>query len=267
MFGLRRRLRSALDTLHHRRTLLGLSVLSTKERVGVAYTPQIDMCHEETLLLYTLTRGLRPLRILEIGAFRGGSGMIFANALEDVGGPGRIVGLDPAPQFEPDHRFHGRYELVRGSSPDDVPKAVERLGGSVDLALIDGLHTHDAVASDLRAVFPFMNDDSHILHHDAFHYGISQAADEFCREHPKDVFDAGLLTRTPTLGADPWVAYGGLRLLRIKPFGSKQQIERGYRDNARATPKLDDDIINHDGWYCANFTPCARCRAEAERRG
>jgi predicted O-methyltransferase YrrM len=270
---MKRRIRATVDgagaivrEIQRRRVVAGLGDLGSQERVGVAYAREIDMWHSETLVLYALTRALKPRRVLEIGAFRGGSGLIFSNALEDAG-DGRIVGIDPAPQFEPDDRYHGRYTLVRGTSPDAVEEAVQLLGGSVDLALIDGMHTYSAVRSDLEAVLPHMAVDSYILHHDAFHYGINRAAEEFSAAHPDVVSDCGVVSRTATLDADPWVAYAGLRLLRVNPQRGVEHIRNAYESAGKPVPRLDDTLSDHDRWSCGHLGPCARCREEAKAGG
>jgi cephalosporin hydroxylase len=78
----------------------------------------------------------------------------------------------------------GRYELLRGYSPGAVPEAVAKLGGPIDLAIIDAMHTHDHSLADFRGVAPHLAPGSHVLLHDTFHQGIDRAVAEVLAEHP-----------------------------------------------------------------------------------
>jgi hypothetical protein len=98
------------------------------------------------------------------------------------------------------------------------------------------------------------------LHHDAYHYGINRAAEEFVREHSPAVVDCGIVSRTATLDADPWIAYAGLRLIRVNPTSGVDHIRAAYTETGRAVPDLDPSVAEHDAWGCANVSPCERCR-------
>lgn len=60
----------------------------------------------------------------------------------------------------------GGGEVMRATSPQDVPAAVERLGGSISVAFIDGLHTVEQQALDFAAIQPFLAADHLVLFHD-----------------------------------------------------------------------------------------------------
>jgi hypothetical protein len=51
-------------------------------------------------------------------------------------------------------------------SPQDLPAVVEKLGGSISLAFIDGLHTIEQQALDFAAIQPFLAADHIVLFHD-----------------------------------------------------------------------------------------------------
>ena len=145
----------------------------TSERLGVIYTEPSDMCVPDRVMLYALVRGLRPERVLEIGVRWGGGARIISAALEDSGGLGQAVGIDPEPmalRARPQELF-GRYDVLRGYSPEAIPEAVAKLGGLVDLAIIDAMHTHNHVSADFNGVAPYIAPGGHVLLHDTFHPG------------------------------------------------------------------------------------------------
>lgn len=252
-WGIRGKLRRAAAEARHRwANAVGRPRLyraTTPERLGVIFTEPSDMCVPDRVMLYALVRGLRPERVLEVGVRWGGGARIIAAALEDAGGPGRAVGIDPQTEaFRPRPReLFGRYELVRGYSPEATPAAVARLGGPVDLAFIDAMHTHDHVLADLRGVLPHLAPGGHVLLHDAFHLGIDRAAAEVMADRP-DLVDCGFLTRHPTLGDAP-VAYQGLRLIRSGTPDGRDMIAGAYRRAGRPEPDFSPDLLNWDSYW------------------
>jgi predicted O-methyltransferase YrrM len=168
---LRRAKRSFLDIV----TRPNLYNLRSPHRVGVVYTAPSDMKIEERLMLYSFIRGFQPQRALEIGVLRGGSGLIIANAMED-NGKGVVIGIDPDPLLDVRRSaFHGRYRLIRSTSPEALPQARELAGGPFDFVLIDGLHLYKQVSRDIEGVLPHLQDDAYVMFHDAFHYGVGTA--------------------------------------------------------------------------------------------
>jgi cephalosporin hydroxylase len=221
----------------------------TRERLGVIYTQPSDMCIPDRLMLYALIRGLRPERVLEIGVRWGGGARIIASALEDTGGSGRAVGIDPEPEAfrARSGELFGRYELLRGYSPGAIPEAVAKLGGPIDLALIDAMHTHDHVLADFQGVVPHLAPGSHVLLHDTFHQGIDRAVAEVMAEHSGFV-DCGFLTRHPDLSDAP-VAYQGLRLVRLGTPHSHELIAGAYQRAGRPVPEFSVDYLNWDHYW------------------
>ncbi len=218
---------------------------TTRERVGVIFTEPSDMCVADRALLYALVRGLRPERVLEIGVRWGGGARIISSALEDAGA-GKAVGIDPSPeQFRVKPReLFGRYELVAGFSPDVTADAVNRLGGTVDLALIDAMHTHSHSLADLREVLPFMAEGGHVLLHDTFHQGIDQTVSMVISENTH-VVDCGFLSRHPEITDAP-VAYQGLRLLRVGTQSSDDIIRSAYVREGKPEPAFSSDLWDWD---------------------
>jgi predicted O-methyltransferase YrrM len=218
----------------------------TPERVGVIYIQPSDMCIPDRLMLYALVRGLRPARVLEIGVRWGGGARIIAAALEDAGGSGRAVGIDPEPKaFRAKPRdLFGRYELLCGYSPGAIPEAMARLGGPLDLAIIDAMHTYDHVLADLLGVIPFVAAGGHILLHDAFHQGVDRAVTEMLAKN-LNLVDCGFLTRFPEIGNEP-VAYQGLRLVRVGTPDSGEMIAGAFRHVGRPVPEFSPALSNWD---------------------
>ena len=221
----------------------------SSERLGVIYSNPSDMCIPDRIMLYALIRGLRPDRVLEIGVRWGGGARIIAAALEDSGGPGRAVGIDPAPEaFRVNPRdLFGRYELLRGYSPGPIPDAVAKIGGPLDLVIIDAMHTHDHVLADFEGALPHVAIGGHILLHDTFHIGIDLAAREVLAKHQACV-DCGFLTRFPEITDAP-VAYQGLRLIRAGTRNSHDIISSSYQVAGFKPPNLSDEFINWDSYW------------------
>jgi hypothetical protein len=200
-------------------------------------------------MLYALVRGLRPARVLEIGVRWGGGARIIAAALEDAGGEGRAIGIDPvtdAFRCRPRDLF-GRYELHQGYSPAAIAQAVARLNGPVDLAIIDALHTYDHVLADFQGVIPHLAPGAHVLLHDSFHVGIDGAASKILRDHP-DFVDCGFITRHPEIKEDP-VAYQGWRLIRAGTLPSNEVISRSFAMAGHRPPAFSPDLWNWDAHF------------------
>ncbi len=173
----------------------------------------------ERLFLFTFVFGLRPARYVEIGTLQGGSALIVNAAMQAAGTTGTIVCLDPQPHIALEHwqQLEKRTTLVRGYSPEALPRARELAGGLFDLVFIDGDHTGRGVYRDANAVLPFVAPDAYVLFHDSFFPEVAAALDQLALEHAHDLVDCGCVTREATSqsGADSArVLWGGLRLMR-----------------------------------------------------
>jgi cephalosporin hydroxylase len=230
----------------------------TPERLGAIYMKPSDMCEPDRLMLYAIVRGLRPARVLEIGVRWGGGARIISAALEDSGF-GKAIGIDPEPKaFRPSAKelFH-RYELLTGYSPDAIPEAVSKLGGKVDLAFIDAMHTHNHVLADFSGVAQYMDIGGHVLLHDTFHVGINKAVEEVLQANPTFT-DCGFLTRYPRILADAPVAYEGLRLVRAGTPANHDTMRGAYNLTGKDA-SLSPEMINWDHhWNRVKDTQLAR---------
>jgi cephalosporin hydroxylase len=219
---------------------------SPRKSLRAAYLQPSDMCEPDKLMLYSLVRGLRPRRVLEIGVRWGGGARIISAALEDNGDEGFAVGIDPeTAAFRPNARdLHNRYFLLEGYSPGAIDAAAKRLGGKIDFCLIDAMHTHDHVLADLSGVLSQMETGGHITLHDTFHAGINAAVGEVLARSPH-VADCGFLTRHPEIQDGVPVAYQGLRLLRVGPVDDAGLISASFSERGRSAD-LSPSIHNWD---------------------
>jgi hypothetical protein len=193
-----------------RTTEFDLNSIDSWGRILGAYDAPSQTTHSERLFTYGLIMAKRPERVLEIGFRFGGNSFLMLCALEDVG-HGKLVAIDPEPAPVLDFsRFGDRFTLIRGRSPEDVPRAIDALGGTVDFCFVDGDHTAPSVRADLEAIIPHMAKESYVLLHDATRPSVHRATQAFLSTRSGRVIDCGLVC--PWASDDKW---SGLRLLRV----------------------------------------------------
>ena len=174
---------------------------------------QTLLTDEERQLLAALVRGLKPRRVLEIGVFEGGSSAIILDALE-ANGEGHLYSLDPDPKCALPRQQ--RWMLTVGRSPDDLAKVALGVPFGFDMAFIDGDHAQAAALADIEGVLPYLAHEAYVLCHDAYYREVMAAIDEALIEHPDELVDCGMLSRTPVYLAHLSETYYGLRLLRYR---------------------------------------------------
>jgi len=163
--------------------------------------------YESGLLLYALVARHRPACVLEIGTGRGFASLCMAQAMIDVGMPGRIVTVDWLDYEEPQEwaidegdgprvarlsrkdvwerhfpvAVRERIEQRRGASMAVLPQ-LEREGFRADLLYVDGDHTYTGAAHDFYAAvrvtarpFRMLLDDYTPLSH---LYGVRRLVDD-----------------------------------------------------------------------------------------
>jgi predicted O-methyltransferase YrrM len=191
------------------------------DRFIVVYSAPVLMTWPERVVLYGLIFGLRPQRCLEIGTNEGGSALIIAAALDDIGA-GQLVCVDTQPRVKPEHwqQLAHRTTLITGTSPQILPKTVEAAGGLFDVALIDGDHELPGVIKDIEGVLPLLSSEAYLIFHDAHYYGVADAIDRMLVKYDDRLTDCGMLSteQTPegrTVKGRP-VVWGGLRVLRYR---------------------------------------------------
>lgn len=199
---------------------LKLTDSGLRGRVQQLLDAPAELLLPERLLMYSLVRGLRPERCLEIGTHFGGSTTITCAALDDVGS-GRMVCVDPNPLVPADlwATLAHRATMIRGTSPSALPEAVAVAGGLFDFVFIDGDHTQGGVVRDVEGVLTVAAPGAHLLFHDSHYWEVRDAIDACVARYPGRLVDAGTLSALstdPIPGPDGVAAqWGGFRLLRV----------------------------------------------------
>ncbi|MCB9844838.1 MAG: class I SAM-dependent methyltransferase [Phycisphaeraceae bacterium] len=126
-------------------------------------------------LWHALVMLLRPRTVLETGTYFGYSTCCIAAALRDLGGPRRIITIDP----------QAREHLWRGSDlepliewmPMRSQEAAPRLAGTeFDLLVLDSDHHYQTVMEELVVFEPMLRPGGAILLHDSLYFdGVGQA--------------------------------------------------------------------------------------------
>jgi len=111
---------------------------------------------------------VNPQRYLEIGVHEG-------HSLSFVQPGTRVVGVDPEPKVEtpPDNT------VIVPTTSDDFfadPELVGLLGGTIDLAFVDGLHLHEQTLRDVANVERHSHPDGIIMIHDCLPIDAKTAA-------------------------------------------------------------------------------------------
>lgn len=129
---------------------------------------------KEAQFLFALTSILAPKRILEIGLGGAASTLAFAEALRQNGGAGHLVSIDMSPEAISRAtlllKVHGlrRFStMLRGSSADpEIRARAAEAVGEVDMLMIDGDHSFDAVVRDFELYRDLVAPTGVILFHD-----------------------------------------------------------------------------------------------------
>lgn len=77
--------------------------------------------------------------------------------------------------------------VIQGSSPGNNAEIIEReLGGRIDLAFVDGLHTNEAVEADFESLVPFGHDETIYVFHDVLSFAMTEGLSKVISRHPMD---------------------------------------------------------------------------------
>ena len=155
---------------------------------GKSLTNGLGIAMQEVYLLEHLFAAFQPRRALVIGNAFGWSTLAIAALLKG----GQVVAIDSGSDrnslagVDLTNRLAARGQLpakaVKGTSPGDVAAIVDAaLGGPVDFAFIDGLHTSAQVVLDYMAVRAKAAADAVYLFHDVQEFGLGDGIAEIER--------------------------------------------------------------------------------------
>ena len=141
------------------------------------------MALQEVYFFETLFADFHPQRLLVIGNAFGWSTLLSAllnpngkTLAIDAGVEGDYAraGIDLTNQIAAEEKLPARVEL--GTSPQDVEGLVKaHLGGGVDFAFIDGLHTNEQQEKDYDAVAACGHADTMYVFHDVIDWQVQES--------------------------------------------------------------------------------------------
>jgi len=159
---------------------------------------------------------VRPDFIVEAGAFRGGSALLWATILEQINPDGRVITIDIRDETVEARKhplWERRVEFLLGGStdPDIVAAVAERTEGKSVIVILDSLHMKFHVLEEMRAYAPLVPVGSYLIVQDGALNGHPVQADhgpgpweaiqEFLAENDEFVVDTArerlMLTYNP----------------------------------------------------------------------
>jgi len=83
-----------------------------------------------------------------------------------------------------------------GASPDDVPQFLERVGGNIDFAFIDGLHTNEQLYVDFECIIPYLSESAIVAFHDVLNWNMLEGFEKVVELALEHNFQHEILQRT-----------------------------------------------------------------------
>ena len=129
----------------------------------------ILMSGNQMEFLNGVVRKFKPKKIVEIGVNKGGSTIIFLNAIKDIKNA-HIYSIDLSngdyigsciPKFFP--KILNSWTLFKGNI---AAKFMEQIGKGIDLVFIDTAHFEPGEILDFIMVLPFLNEEALVVIHD-----------------------------------------------------------------------------------------------------
>ena len=124
--------------------------------------------NEEATFIYALCEELAPRNILVIGNSYGFSTVFLALSNPDA----KLIAFDKyrTEGIKTTNRLLSGLkdkEVIQASTPDDIPKIIEdRFGGTVDLVLIDAVHTNEVQTAEFKVLDRYLSEKSIVVFHD-----------------------------------------------------------------------------------------------------
>jgi hypothetical protein len=157
----------------------------------------LGLALQEVMFLEHFNLYIKPRRILVLGNAYGWSTVALALIFPGA----NVVGIDPATEGNAlTNEIAVRHGLaaiaISARSPEDVGAVcADHLGGTCDLALVDAIHTNDAIISDVRACVPYSHENTIFVFHDLINWGLVDGFQRVLSEH---MLSGKVLTRTPS---------------------------------------------------------------------
>lgn len=123
-------------------------------------------------LWHSLVLLLQPHLVLETGTYQGYSTACIASALVSLGGPRRLITIDPFPkdgQIWEGTELESVVTLRRQFSQAAHPE-LARSGMKFDMLVLDSDHSYDTIMSELLLFEPLLNVGGTILFHDSLYF-------------------------------------------------------------------------------------------------
>ena len=149
------------------------------------------MARNEKYFLNGMVRYFKPAKILEVGIACGGGSAIILNAIKDL--HSQLISVDYCEQyyggrtnklsgFLVDEQFShlkDKWTVYRGG---DISRFIEKVGGDIDMLVLDTAHIHPWETLNFLCVLPFMKPDSWVVLHDvSLPYLAGREEDLACR--------------------------------------------------------------------------------------
>ena len=214
------------------------------DEAGDVVTDGLGISLQEVLVIESLLEVVEPRTCLVIGNALGYSTMVIGFACPSA----HVVALDSGDDdnsewgIEVTNQLAQRSGLdvraVLGRSPQDVPNAVGQLpgaGSEVDLVLIDGGHTVDQLALDLRAVLPFLSAHGVVVAHDVRFWDLGDAIAQVLGD------DESLWARNLTLTTS------GMAVVSRSSKPALHEVCAAFTGDSRAVAAVAREGLAHQG--------------------
>ena len=146
-----------------------------------------EMERNEQYFLNGIIRYFKPAKILEVGIAKGGGTAKILNAIKDLPNSHLtsvdycekyyIGNIDKPSGFLVDEQFShlkSKWTVYRGG---DISRFIERIGGDIDMLVLDTAHIHPWETLNFLCVLPFMKRNSWVVLHDVnLHISRSEGA-------------------------------------------------------------------------------------------
>ena len=134
------------------------------------------MAKTEKYFLNGIIRYFKPKKILEVGIAHGGGSAIILNAIKDFPSS-QLISVDYCEKYyggnidklsghlvdEQFAHLKDKWTVYRGG---DISRFIEKVGGGIDMLVLDTAHIHPWETLNFLCVLPFMKKDSWVVLHD-----------------------------------------------------------------------------------------------------